>query len=79
MNKSSKINFNASDVLGALALEANRIVAAADHFASGAPFPDADQIRAVVERMLELNEVLIEFKRTMIAMEVEKKASGATH
>jgi hypothetical protein len=72
----TKVNFNASDVLGALALEAKRIVMAADHFAAGSTFPDADQIQAVVERMLELNEVLIEFKRTVIAMEVEKKASG---
>ena len=79
MNKSSKINFNASDVLGALSLEAKRVVMAADHFAAGASFPDADQIQAVVERMLELNEVLIEFKRTMIAMDVEKRAAGATH
>jgi hypothetical protein len=79
MNKTSKINFNASDVLGALALEAKRIALSAEHFAAGAPFPDADQIAAVIERMAELNEVLLEFKRTMIAMDVEKNAAGATH
>ena len=79
MSKTTGIKFNASDVLGALALEANRIVAATDAYAAGAPFPMASQIQAVLDRMGELNEVLIGFERTMKAMEVEKRATGTVN
>jgi hypothetical protein len=71
----SKLSFNASDVLGALQLEAKRIVMAADHFAAGAVFPSAQSIQAVIERMQELNETLLDFERTYIAMEVERRAN----
>ena len=70
------IKFNASDVLGALALEANRIVASADAFAAGAPFPEPTKVKQVLERMLELNDVLIGLDRTAKAMEAEQRASG---
>ena len=78
MSKSG-IKFNASDVLGALALEANRIVSAADAFAAGAPFPEALKIKQVLDRMLELNDVLIGFDRTVRAMEAEQRAAGAVN
>ena len=77
MSKSPEIKFNASDVLGALALEANRIVAAADAFAAGAPFPKAFKIKQVLDRMDELNEVLIGIERTVMAMEAEQRAAEA--
>lgn len=70
------LKFNASDVAGALQLEAKRIVMAVDAFAAGAPFPSAEGIQAVIERMLELNQTLLGFEREYIAMEVERK-SGA--
>jgi hypothetical protein len=73
MTKSS-LKFNASDVLGALQLEAKRIVMAADHFAAGAAFPSAQAIMDVIDRMREHTEVLLEFERTYIAMEVERRA-----
>ena len=76
MTKSQGIKFNASDVLGALALEANRLVAAADAFAAGASFPEALQIKRVLDRMYELNDVLIGHDRTVKAMEAEQKATG---
>lgn len=75
----TEVKFNASDVLGALALEANRIVSAANHFAAGATFPDADQIMAVIDRQQELCEVLVDFKRTMIAMDVERRANESVN
>ena len=68
------IKFNASDVLGALALEANRIVSAADAFAAGASFPEGSKIQQVLDRMSELNGVIIGFERTMKAMEAERAA-----
>ena len=76
MSKAS-LKFNASDVAGALQLEAKRIVMAVDAFAAGAHFPSAQSIQAVIERMAELNETLLGFEREYIAMEVERKA-GAT-
>lgn len=51
--------FNASDVLGALALEAERISGAAKLFAHGANFPDPELISGTIKRMNELNEILI--------------------
>jgi len=77
MSKQQGIKFNASDVLGALALEANRLVAAADAFAAGAPFPMASHIKQVIKRMDELNDVLIGFEHTMKAMEAEERAAEA--
>ena len=76
MSKTS-LKFNASDVAGALQLEAKRIVMAVDAYAAGAPFPSAQAMQAVIERIAELNETLIGFEREYIAMEVERK-SGAT-
>ena len=70
----NSVKFNASDVAGALQLEAKRIVMAVDAFAAGAPFPSAQSIQAVIERMAELNETLIGFEREYIAMEVERKS-----
>jgi hypothetical protein len=70
----TSLKFNASDVAGALQLEAKRIVMAVDAFAAGAPFPSANSIQAVIERMMELNETLIGFEREYIAMEVERKS-----
>ena len=70
-----EVKFNASDVLGALALESQRIVSAADAFAAGAPFPAASQIQAVIDRMQELNDVLVGFERTFRAMEAEQRAA----
>ena len=67
-----EIRFNASDVLGALALEANRVVMSAEHFSAGASFPDADLLQAVIERMLELNAVLLDHKQAMIALEGDR-------
>ena len=75
MSKTS-LKFNASDVAGALQLEAKRIVMAVDAFAAGAPFPSAEGIQAVIERMLELNQTLLGFEREYIAMEVERKAGA---
>ena len=72
----NKLAFNASDVAGALQLEAKRIVMAVDAFAAGAPFPSAQSIQAVLERMMELNETLLSFEREYIAMEVERKAGS---
>ena len=75
MSKQQGIKFNASDVLGAMALEANRIVAAADAFAAGAPFPMASHIKQVIDRQAELNDVLLGIERTAIAMEAEERAA----
>ena len=54
--------FNASDVLGALALEAERISGAAKLFAHGAAFPDPELIAGTIARMSELNDILISQK-----------------
>jgi hypothetical protein len=51
--------FNASDVLGALALEAERICGAAKLYAHGAAFPDPELIAGTIARMGELNAILI--------------------
>lgn len=75
MSKANSVKLNASDVLGALTLEARRIVAASDAFAAGAPFPEASQIKPVLDRMIELNGVLLGFERTMRAMEAEQQAA----
>ena len=56
--------FNASDVLGALSLEAERIKAAANLHASGAPFPDPELIAGTIDRMRELNGILLEQKKS---------------
>jgi hypothetical protein len=79
MTKTQGIKFNASDVLGALALEANRIVAAADAFSAGASFPEALKIKQVLDRMGELNDVLIGLDSTVRAMEAEQRAVGTVN
>ena len=70
----SNLSFTASDIAGALQLEAKRIVVAIDAFAAGAPFPSAQSMQAVIDRMSELNETLLSFEREYIAMEVERKS-----
>ena len=75
----ASLKFNASDVAGALQLEAKRIVMAVDAYAAGAPFPSAQSIQAVIERMDELNQTLLGFEREYIAMEVERKSGAPTH
>lgn len=73
------VKFNASDIAGAMQLEAKRIVMAIDAYAAGAPFPSAQSIQAVIERMAELNESLLDFERTYIAMEVERRAGESVN
>ena len=68
------LKFNASDVLGAICLEAKRIVLAGDHFAAGASFPEASKMQAVIDRMHELNDVLLQYERTARALEAEAQA-----
>jgi hypothetical protein len=77
MSKSQSIKFNASDVLGALALEANRLVSATDAYAAGAPFPEPSKIKQVLDSMYELNDVLIGIDRTQKAVEAEQRAHGS--
>ena len=75
MSKSQAVKFTASDVLGAIALEANRIVSAADAYAAGAPFPMAGAIKQVLDRQYELTDILIGIERTAKAMEAEQRAA----
>jgi hypothetical protein len=56
--------FNASDVLGALALEADRICGAAKLYSHGAAFPDPNLIAGTIERMKELNKILLDHKES---------------
>jgi len=73
-NTLKPFKFNSSDVLGALALEAERIVGAAKLYAHGAVFPDPELIAGTIERMRELNQLLVEQKRERPAPQV----NGAT-
>lgn len=49
------------DVLAALGFEAQRIVAGVQQHAAGYPFPPADQIQQVLDRMQQLNRTLLDF------------------
>ncbi len=60
MTQINPISLNASDVLAAIAFEAQKIVAAAGHHAAGAPFPDPQLLAKVIARMGELNQSLMQ-------------------
>jgi len=76
MAKSKKtFKFNASDVLGALAMEAERIKGAAILFAHGAAFPDAELIAGTLDRMRELNSILLDQKA---AAKAQQDSAGQT-
>jgi hypothetical protein len=49
------------DVLGAIALQAQRIVAAASQYAAGGVFPAPEEVQKVIDRMSELNQANIRF------------------
>ena len=58
MSEQKNLTVQASDVLAAIAFEAQRIVAATNNHAAGAPFPDPNGIDQVIARMSELNSAL---------------------
>lgn len=53
------LTMNASDLLAAIAFEAQRIVAAAGQHAAGAQFPEPEAIAKTIARMSELNGHLL--------------------
>jgi hypothetical protein len=55
--------FSPADVLGALALEAERICGAAKLHAHGGLFPDPRLIAGTLARMNELNQILLDHKQ----------------
>lgn len=63
MSNQKAFRFNASDVLGALALEAERVCAAAKLYAHGAAFPDPELMGVTIARMTELNQILVSYKQ----------------
>lgn len=58
MSEPRNLTVQASDVLAAIAFQAQRIVAATNNHAAGAPFPDPKGIDEVLVRMSELNSAL---------------------
>jgi hypothetical protein len=59
--------FNPTDILGALAFEAERICGAARNCAHGAQFPDPALIGGTLDRMRQLNQILLDFKQEEVA------------
>jgi hypothetical protein len=76
MSKNS-VKFTATDILGAIRLEASRLVVATDHYVAGATFPEASSMQAVIERISDLNGLLLGFERTVKAQEAEALANRA--
>jgi hypothetical protein len=58
MAELKNITVTSSDILAAIALHAQRIVAVTGQFAAGAPFPDPNAIAGELARMTELNDAL---------------------
>lgn len=58
-----------TDLLGALAYEALKIVKATEGAAAGAAFPDPYAIAKCVSRMAEINNALIEMTRPTVPVE----------
>jgi hypothetical protein len=47
------------DVLAAISFEAQRIIASTNQHAAGAPFPDPAVLKQVLDRMTQLNNMLL--------------------
>lgn len=59
MSDPRSLTITSSDLLGAIALGAQRIVSATMQHAGGAPFPDPHAIKREIDRMSELNDALL--------------------
>lgn len=53
------IEFTTQDIVASLGFEAQRIVAAVNHYAGGYPLPHPSELQAVIDRMAELNGALL--------------------
>lgn len=58
MAEIKNLTVTSGDILAAIALHAQRIVAVTGQYAAGAPFPDPQSIGGELERMVELNNAL---------------------
>jgi hypothetical protein len=58
MAELKNLTVTAADILAAIALHSQRIVAVTGQFAAGAPFPDPSAIEGELNRMRELNDAL---------------------
>lgn len=58
MTERKNLTVTAADILAAIALHAQRIVAVMQQYAAGAPFPDPSAIEGELSRMMELNNAL---------------------
>ena len=52
---------SAQDILAALGFEAKRLSGAVDQHAAGYPFPDPREMNVAIERITQLNNLLISF------------------
>lgn len=71
-----KVNVSAQDILAAIGFEAQRIVAAVSQHAAGYPFPKPDAMSQILQRMTNLNNVLIQIGDAAIAGDQSVKAKS---
>ncbi len=62
-NEPHTLSVSAEDILGAIAFQASRIIAAISQHAAGYPFPESSQIQGVVDRMSALNGTLMTLQK----------------